>query len=79
MICNKKKSSDTRVLYKKSIRCKFAADRIHAGCWTQKTFQLGSRRHCSLWLDWGIGHKNDCEMRVNKDSVGPWNIDLTIK
>ena len=69
MICNKKKSPDTRVLCKKSIHCKF--DGIHAGCLTQKTFELGSRRHCSKLRDKRIGHKNDYEMRVNKDSVGP--------
>ena len=26
---------------------------------------------CSLWQDWEIGHKNDCEMRVEKDFVEP--------
>ena len=26
-----------------------------------------------------IGYKNDCEMRVEKGNVGPWNIDLTNK
>ena len=24
----------------------------------------------------GIGYKIDCEMRVEKGNVGPWNIDL---
>ena len=77
MICNKKDPTTLVSCAKKSIHCKF--DEIHAGCWTQKTFKLGSRRHCSLWRDWGTGHKNDCEMRIDKGSVGPWNIDFTIK
>ena len=32
-----------------------------------------------MTLHWGIGYKNDCEMRVDKDCVGPCNIDLTNK
>ena len=77
MIFNKRNPPTLVSCAKKGIHCKF--DGIHAGCWTQKTFKLGSRRNCSLLRDWGIGHTNDCEMRVNKDSVGPWSIDLTIK
>ena len=34
---------------------------------------------CSLWQDWGTGHKNDCEMRVEKGCVESWNIDVTNK
>ena len=55
-------------------------------CLTGSTRDVGHRKRlswdqddCSLWRDWGIGHKNDCEMRVDKGSVGPWNIDLNNK
>ena len=26
----------------------------------------------------GIGYKVDCEMRVEKGNVGPWNIDVLV-
>ena len=49
------------------------------GYGTQETFKLASRLHCLLLWDWGIGHKNDCEIQAEKGNVGPWNIDLTNK